>query len=211
VSVTVTNAYSKSDTETKAAYILVAFPDVPSDDDDWAWAFDEVIACVDAEIVKGYTDGTYRPTKPVSRAELATYIARALCGGDDNVPDGPAEATFVDVATDYWGFKYIEYAVDQEIVQGYDATHYQPEAYVGRAQMAVFVARAKGWVNIGDDMNTAPELFSDVPAGFWCGTAIQACVDHNVVQGYEGGTYKPTEIVGRAQMAVYMARAFELL
>ena len=59
-------------------------------------------------------------------------------------------------------------------------------------------------------MTAAPEVFPDVPAGFWAGTAGQACVDHEVVQGYDDGNYYPANIVTRDQMAVYVARAFGL-
>jgi hypothetical protein len=104
----------------------------------------------------------------------------------------------------------VEYAVAEGVVQGYDATHYQPDIVVTRDQMAVFVARAKGWVSIGEALDTAPELFSDVPAGFWSGVAVEACVDHGVVNGYSDGTYHPEREVTRDQMAVYVARAFEL-
>jgi hypothetical protein len=72
------------------------------------------------------------------------------------------------------------------------------------------VARSQGWVNLGDDMTTAPQVFPDVPAGFWAGTAVKACVDHAVVQGYLDGLYHPDDPVTRDQMAVYVARAFEL-
>ncbi|MCJ7750856.1 MAG: S-layer homology domain-containing protein, partial [Armatimonadetes bacterium] len=57
---------------------------------------------------------------------------------------------------------------------------------------------------------TAPRLFPDVPAGYWAGTAIQACQQHDVVQGYPDGYYRPTATVTRDQMAVYIARAFDL-
>ena len=76
--------------------------------------------------------------------------------------------------------------------------------------MAVFVARSRGWVALDDDMTTAPELFPDVPAGYWAGTAIEACVDEEVVQGYGDGYYRPDTSVTRGQMAVYIGRAFGL-
>jgi minor extracellular protease Epr len=41
-------------------------------------------------------------------------------------------------------------------------------------------------------------------------TAVQACVGHGVVQGYDDGLYRPDAAVTREQMAVYVARAFEL-
>jgi hypothetical protein len=76
--------------------------------------------------------------------------------------------------------------------------------------MAVYVARARGWIAINEDMATAPELFPDVPAGFWSGRAIEACVASGVVEGYDDGYYHPEWVVTRDQMAVYVARAFEL-
>lgn len=76
--------------------------------------------------------------------------------------------------------------------------------------LRVYVARAKGWVAIDDNMTIAPELLLDVPAGFWAGTAVQSCVDNGVVRGYEDGYYRPDVIVTRDQMAVYVARAFGL-
>jgi hypothetical protein len=160
--------------------------------------------------VGGYQDGSYQPGWPVTRDQMAVYISRAMAGGDANVPSGPATATFSDVPTGYWAYRYVEYAVSRGLVQGYDPTHYLPEVVVDRGQMAVFVSRSQGWVKLGDDMTTAPQLFPDVPAGFWAGTAIQACVDNSVVHGYDDGTYRPAEQVTRDQMAVYIARAFQL-
>jgi len=78
----------------------------------------------------------------VSRDSMAVFIARADAGGDAGVPDGPAEATFDDVPTDYWCYKYIEYCAGEEIVQGYDPVTYGPTGLVTRDQMAVFITRA---------------------------------------------------------------------
>ncbi len=206
VSLTVADAYGR-DVETKARYIWVAFLDCGPDN----WAFQETLLCADADIVQGYAGGYYQPNLPVSRAQMATYISRALAGGDSAVPDPTPPATFDDVPDDYWAWKYVEYAVSQNVVQGYSPTIYAPEVEVDRGQMAVFIARARGWISLGDPMDTAPELFADVPAGFWSGTAIEACVDNSVVQGYEAGLYHPEIVVTRDQMAVYVARAFGLL
>ncbi len=175
------------------------------------WAYEQIEVCFAAGIVAGYPDGSYQPGLSVTRDQMAVYIARALAGGDEHVPSGPAEATFDDVGTDHWAYRYVEYAVGHGVVEGYDPTHYRPEVVVDRGQMAVFVARSQGWVEIGDDMAAAPQLFSDVPAGFWSGTAVKACVDNGVVHGYDDGTYRPDEQVTRDQMAVYIARAFGLV
>ncbi len=177
------------------------FKDVPLD----YWSYPQVRAAYAAGIVKG-SDGSYFPTDTVTRDQLAVYIARAMNGGD---PTGPATVAFTDI-TNPWANVYIAYCIDHGVVKGFDATHYGPTLEVDRGSMAVFIARAKGWVSIDDAMNTAPELFADVPAGYWSGTAIQACVDHGVVNGYDATRYQPTWIVSRDQMAVFVQRAFQL-
>ena len=50
-------------------------------------------------------------------------------------------ATFADVSTSFWAFKYIEYCHTQGIVNGYP-DGYEPGTKVTRDQMAVFVQRA---------------------------------------------------------------------
>jgi hypothetical protein len=188
------------------------FSDVSDSQSDPFWALWEIQAACDAGIVQGYEDGSYHPAEAVNRAQMAVYMARSLAGGDAGVPATPSTISFPDDVPDtHWAYKYVEYAVAEGVVQGYDATHYQPDIVVTRDQMAVFVARAKGWVSLGEALDTAPELFSDVPAGFWSGVAVEACVDHGVVNGYSDGTYHPEREVTRDQMAVYVARAFALL
>ncbi len=191
------------------------FPDVPGyglgeHGTDPYWAFDEIEACAEAGIVAGYPDGTYQPASAVTRDQMAVYIARALAGGDEYVPEFAGAPSFPDVGEEHWALDYVEYAAKQSVVEGYGDGTYHPRYEVSRAQMAVYIARARGWVSVDDDMTAAPEVFPDVPAGYWAGTAVQACADNGVVQGYRDGSYHPDEVVTRDQMAVYVARAFEL-
>jgi Tol biopolymer transport system component len=174
------------------------------------WAYHEVCLCYDSGIVQGYPDGDYHPDDRVTRDQLAVYVARGLAGGDDGVPGGPEAPSFSDVGPEHWAYRYIEYGSLCGVIQGYPEGDYRPDLLVDRAQMAVYVARARDWVDLGDDMTTAPEQFPDVPAGHWAGTAIQACVDHGVVQGYPDGAYRPDDGLTRDQMAVYIARGFAL-
>lgn len=183
---------------------------VPKDLANDHWALEEIAECIEGEIVQGYPDGSYLPEVKVSRAQMAAFVSRAHAGGDNAVPEGPEEATFPDVPTGHWAYDYVEYASANAIVTGYSGGTYQPSWIVNRGQMAVFIARAEDWVSLDDDLATAPELFLDVPAGYWAGKAIEACVSHGVVQGYSDGSYRPTAAVTRDQMAVYIARAFEL-
>jgi len=184
--------------------VAVAFSDVPIG----FWAFSEIEALSQADIVLGFPDGTYQPANPVTRDAMAVYIARAMAGDEDNIPTPTGPPSFADVTSDNWAYKHIEYLKRHQVVTGFPDGTYQPLTPVTRDQIAVYIARAKGWVNLDDDMTTAPALFPDVPAGFWAGTAIEACVGNGVTLGYPDGYYYPESTVTRDQMAVFVYRAF---
>jgi DNA-binding beta-propeller fold protein YncE len=209
VTLTASNAYG-SDSETKTVFILDSFLDVAADH----WACDEISACVEAGVVSGYPDGSYQPDAPVDRAQMAVYISRALAGGDEYVPEFTETPTFPDVQKGSWTLDYVEYAVSRNVVAGYEDGLYHPEIVVTRDQMAVYVARALvapgGEDALADYVPVDPRSFPDVPEEFWAYRHIEYCVEHGVVQGYEDGHYHPEIVVTRDQMAVYVARAFEL-
>jgi hypothetical protein len=188
----------------------LAFGDVPC----LFWAGAEVKSCLDADIVSGYPDGLYRPKWALTRDQMAVYIARALAGGDEYVPEFTATPTFPDVPEGSWALRYVEYAVAQSVVAGYLDGNYHPEYQVTRDQMAVYVARAicdpTGEDGLAGYVPADPRDFPDVPDTSWAYTHVEYCVEHGVVAGYLDGLYHPESVVTRDQMAVYVARAFDL-
>lgn len=55
-----------------------------------------------------------------------------------------------------------------------------------------------------------PPSFADVAADFWAYKQIEYIWSRGVTEGYDDGTYRPDYTCTRDQMAVYVARAFEL-
>jgi PKD repeat protein len=212
VSLTVTTPEGRA-TKTKRAYVIVKFHDVTEKH----WADKEITACIQAGIVNGYPDGNYRPEEPVSRAQMAAFVSRALVGGDANVPAGPPEASFGDVPTDFWAYDYVEHARLRNIIVGYADRQYHPEGLVNRAGMAVFIARSI--VDPTGDEGLAsyvpPEMptFGDVrQANMWSWSYrhVEYVAEQGIVSGYLDGLYHPGQTCSRDQMAVFFARAFEL-
>jgi len=192
------------------AEALQVFRDVTWDN----WAAAPIQACATAAIVGGYPDGRYEPTGPVTRDQMAVFVARALSGGDELVPAPPPTPSFDDVAPDHWAYKYVEYAAAQNIVAGYEGNLYQPDWSVTRGQMAVFIARAL-IAPLGDSgiptASTEP-TFPDVTSSndwSWCYDHVEYIAAHDIASGYGDG-YHPEYTVSRDQMAVFVARAFGL-
>ena len=52
--------------------------------------------------------------------------------------------------------------------------------------------------------------FPDVPCSYWARPHIQYVLLEGVTQGYPDGNYYPKQICTRAEMAVFIARAFRL-
>jgi hypothetical protein len=185
-----------------------SFLDVPADH----WALEEVEAAAAAGVVHGYADHRYCPEWPVTRDQMAVYLARALTGGDEAVPPGPEAPTFADVPADHWAYRYIEYVESADIAHGYDDGGYHPAAEVDRAQMAVFVARAiaGGQSELASYEPEGGPTFPDVPTDAWSYKEVEYIVGQEVVAGYPDGLYHPERLCTRGQMAVYVTRAFEL-
>lgn len=183
------------------------FSDIPW----WHWAKERIEAVAEAGIVAGYPSGAYCPSQPLTRDQMAVYISRALAGGDEAVPEGPSSPHFSDVPTHHWAYKYIEHAYSRGVVSGYPNGSYRPGDVVNRGQMAVFIARAMagGDENVPEDAD-GQAFFPDVSPLHWVYRYVEYCHDQGVVGGYPDGRYRPGQLVDRAQMAVYVAKAFYL-
>jgi hypothetical protein len=192
--------------------VMESFPDVPLD----SWAYTHIDACVKAGVVAGHDDACYHGTWSVSRDQMAVFIARAVAGGDSNVPGFTGEPSFADVPADYWALKYVEYAVSCAIVGGYGDDLYHPEYNVDRGQMAVFVARSvadpTGDGGLESYDPPATPTFPDVATDFWSYKYIEYIADpaQAIAGGYGDGLYHHEALVSRDQMAVYIAKAFGL-
>jgi parallel beta-helix repeat protein len=206
---------------TPEAQLSGPFSDVPRTH----WAYSEIQACFVAGIVTGYPDGTYRPTRSVSRDQMAAYISRALVGSDANVPPGPSEPSFSDVpntgygpdGTDpYWAYKYIEFVHANSIALGYSDGTYRPTDTVNRGQMAAYIARSivtpHGDAGLAGYTPPTTPTFIDVPSSHPYYKYIEYVAQDsvNVTRGYSDGTYHPEYVCNRAMMAVYIQRAFQL-
>ena len=85
-------------------------------------------------IVTGYTDGSFRPNAPVTRAEFAAIASRF-----EKLTQG--SASFTDVPDTHWAVKYINFAATRGWVTGYVDGTFKPEHSITRAEVAAGTCR----------------------------------------------------------------------
>ena len=106
-------------------------------------------------IVNGYEDGTYKPEKEVTRAEMAKLLVVAI--GMDTAADLYKGTTrFTDIAANHWATGFINIAVDKGIINGYPDGTFAPDAPVKYSEAITMVVRALGYKTMVEDFGTWP-------------------------------------------------------
>ncbi len=189
---------------------LVPFTDVKPGF--WAWRYVETIAI--AGVAQGFADGTYKPGLTVTRDQMATYVARALAGGDASVPTPGQTPRFPDVPTTFWAYRYIQYISDPslDIVKGFSDGTYQPLLPVDRGTMAAYIARslAQGGDAFFATYSPPDPGFPDVTPNLSFYKYVAYLKANGIVAGFTDGLYHPESTVTRDQMAKFIAIAFHL-
>jgi murein DD-endopeptidase MepM/ murein hydrolase activator NlpD len=174
--------------------------DVPPD----YWARGPVDALYQAGVTNGCaTDPmAFCPEDPVTRAEMAAFLLRAL--GIDGTSGGYA-GYFADVRSSDWFAGYAEQLFLTDITTGCatDPLRYCPNASVTRAEMAVFIVRA-----LNGSAGAVQGTFSDVPVGAWYAPYVEELARLGITDGYADGTYRPMRSITRAEMAAMVDKAF---
>ncbi len=181
------------------------YVDVPFDH--WAWQYVERLH--NAGVTSGcWTNPPYYcPNVSVNRAQMAVFLLRAKYGSA-YIPPAAQGNVYEDVPATYWAAAWIEQLASEGITAGCGSGNYCPETPITRGQMAVFLLRAKH----GSAYTPPPAIgvFADVPTGHWAAAWIEQLAAEGITSGCGGSNYCPDAIVGRAQMAVFLVKAFSL-
>lgn len=98
-----------------------------------------IAALVQKGVVKGYSDGTFKPDNPLTRSQMA----KMLTLGFDLSKSKALKTNFADVKkmTDTEGRLYIQTLIDYKITTGTTPSTFSPYAPLLRGQLATFIYR----------------------------------------------------------------------
>ncbi len=186
---------------TGPAFAEAKFKDIK---DHWAQGCIEELA--EKKIITGYyEDGTFRPNRPVSRAEFAAMLRKAF--PDAKTVRNPI--SFVDIPTNYWGFKAIREAYQTGFLSGYSGSIFNPTLNIPRWQVLVALSSGLKYTPAGpaaeildvtfEDAREIPELAINAIAA---ATEKQLVVNYPAVKQLE-----PTRNATRAEVATFLCQA----
>ena len=194
---------------TSPAITTATFADVPVTY--WAWSFVERL--YNAGITGGCATSptlAYCPDATVTRAQMAVFLLKSMHGAGFNPPLVGDSTGFGDVATSHWAAPWIKQLALEGITGGCGNGNYCPEAPVTRAQMAVFLLKAKNGSGYTPPLIGDGSGFTDVPDNYWAAVWIKQLAADGITGGCGAGIYCPESPVTRAQMAVFIVKTFIL-
>lgn len=161
------------------------------------WAEDAIGHVVEKGYFKGTEDGRFLPDRGITRGEFVTVLGRL----SKATMDLKNSTAFKDVQTSAYYKPYVEWAVRQNIVKGYEDGTFKPDVQITRQEMAAMMNRyLKAY-----PMNLRPgadRKFRDHSTiSPWARKDVEMMARLGVIHGSDDGKFHPKELFTRAQVA----------
>lgn len=166
------------------------------------------IACLRwYEIGRGATETSFGEGGGVTRAQMATFLARMLTKADVELPADAPDAFPDDDATTHEAA--INALAALGIISGSSEGTYRPDKVVAREQMASFLARAAELIAAAELVDDG-DYFADDDRSVHQ-SAVDKLAGLGIVAGRGPGAFDPAGQVTRGQMASFLMRLVDLL
>jgi WD40 repeat protein len=179
------------------------FKDVPAD----YWARDYIAGLAQANIIRGFPDGTFKPNEPVTRAQFAAILRKAfLPAPSSQSPVIPSATAFTDVPGNYWAAGDIAMARSAGFLSGYPGNQFRPNQPIPRVQALVAIANGLGYEGGTVRGLSAYKDASAIPA--YARPGIAAARAANVIVNYPAtDQLLPNRAATRAEVAAFVYQA----
>lgn len=177
---------------TESAAAKVDFPDVSADH-----PYYEVITdLVNAEIIKGFPSGEFKPRSSLTRAEASKMISEIR-----NLPLATSQAPFKDIKKNEWYTNAIDALYEAGHIKGYDQHTFKPNNTISRAEFSQMIMQAY-------DIEEATNVdlpFKDVKKGAWYESAVKTLYNNGLISGINKTTFAPNDQITRGDAAWLLA------
>lgn len=172
-----------------------AFSDI--DPNHWFWKDGYLELAVTSGVFEGNGNGTFSPTKGITRAEFVTALAK-MAGLNDETIKAYGVPSYKD-AKNNWYSSYIAWAQTTGFVKGYTDNTFRPGSIINREEMCTIIARMGNLTSSGNSAN-----FSDHKnISSWAQDAVYACKELGIISGNGGSNpqFAPRNQAARCEAA----------
>jgi hypothetical protein len=171
------------------------------------WAKSDVEALAGKLIVDGISESRFAPDQPITRADFAALLIRAL-GLDEEKASG-----FSDVAAGDWFSGAVGAAKKANLIGGLEDGSFHPNANITREQMVMMIVRALKLD--GKELQANAQLleqFADRSSiSSWSKDAVAQALTAGIIQGTSDSMFAAQDYATRAQAAVMVNRMLHLI
>ena len=186
-------------TTSLVSVFAISFSDLP----DSHWAYSNIMALAERQIINGYENGTYQPERAISRGEFLKLVMTTLYNGNDYFETN--NFNFGHWATPYAiEAAQLGYLMDGTSIDNLNNT-------ISRLEMVHILAKVCIDNRIASD-EIKEIKFSDVQALDETSLLyIEYVTQNGLINGYTDNTFKPDKSMTRAEVATLMNRFLNLI
>jgi hypothetical protein len=147
--------------------------------------------------VSGYEDGTFRPDRNITRAEIAQLLSGIVYN------EGTNTFELTDISGQ-WYTEAVERIVKLGIMQGQGNGIFGPDKNMTRQDFAIAIVNMLDTSKAGDENLS----FTDIENSYGK-SSIEYLASIGVINGYEDGTFRPNGEITRAEAVAMINRLLE--
>ncbi len=174
-------------------YAGISFKDVNNND----WFKSDLEYCVDNSLINGYSDGSFKPDREISKAEFITVVIASVF---EKEPNGST----------LWYSKSYNKALNHDLI---DVDFYQSDANasISREEMAVVISKVLDISDVTLDESKVKEDIKDYATiKKENQTAVLNTYKSGIISGFPDGSFRPNETLKRSQLSKVTALMHKL-
>ncbi|MGB4439140.1 MAG: S-layer homology domain-containing protein, partial [Sedimentibacter sp.] len=159
-----------------------------SDMDETYWAYESVEKLVNAGIISGYPDGTFRPEDFITRAELVKVVNMVY---SFNQKQESTELS--DIKAEDWYYENVLVAQASGYIVGYPDGTFRPNDFVTRQELCKILDSINNFVELPYDNTVSDEISS------WATDFVNKVISNRIMTLDDNDNFRAVEKATRAE------------
>ncbi|MEE0775690.1 MAG: S-layer homology domain-containing protein [Bacillota bacterium] len=166
------------------------------------WSYEAISYCMHYDIFKGMSPTTFEPKTPITRAMFVTLLAR-MSGADVSKY---TTSDFSDVQKGKWYTSYVQWAKENQIVNGITATTFAPDQSISREQICVMLVRFCSRFSISLKARDSQTFADDNKISSYAKESVYIAKANGLVAGKGNNSFDPRANASREETATIFMR-----